>query len=167
MFYFVLPIATFGMFENTDAYHFILLIVEFVRILNKTCVSETDLERCTKILKCWHKLVPVFLNMNAFTFNVHSLIHLPDQVRRFGSTWSINTSVFESWIGWLKTLRTGSVNTLSVIMRRFLDFKHLTVKKKLSTRCICPVGYSKFIKLGNYIVFLFLTTNETESNLRI
>lgn len=147
------------LFRDADCHHFLLVIIEFVRICGQNYVSNEDLLRAEKLLSAWLKCVPVYLDYNAYTFNVHCLNHLPEQIRQFGCTWSINAAVFESWLGWVKKLNTGTTNILSVIMRRFVDYKTVSLSTNTCSKVkngVQIIGSTTQVTLGEIIFYTYL-----------
>ena len=64
-------------------------------------------------------------NERSETINVHSLRHLPDQVRRFGPLFSFSAMSFESANRILSEVYSGSHHECEVICRRFLQKQRL------------------------------------------
>lgn len=90
------------------------------------------------LLDIFIKLTSTYLDDNALTFNMHLLRHLSSQVERFGNIFSLNTAVFESWIGWYKQLKTGSLHSIYLIARRYIDFK-MTMQNSETVSLLCTV----------------------------
>lgn len=164
--YYVLPVIVTNCFQSSDSHHFILIIVEFVRILSMSIVTNEDIVKSKTLVKLWLDLLPEFIDYSACTFNLHSLKHLPAQVHQFGATWSVNASTFESWLGFFKRLRTGNTNSLKIIMRRYLDYKTaimpITTSPGLSS-VISIEGKSEKVHLSEYyfsfLLILFVDLN--------
>lgn len=84
-----------------------------------------------------------FFDIQSYTFNIHTLRHIGDQVRKFGTICFSNAGVFESWCGFLKKLNTGdSRSILNVIGRRYLVHKNRTLNtlKPRSSELVKVVG---------------------------
>ena len=63
------------------------------------------------------------------TINVHPLLHLPDQVRRFGTLRCFSGMAFEAANKTFKEVYSGSVQECEIICRRILQRHHLSVQE--------------------------------------
>ena len=107
-------------------YESLLNLVFGVRLLlessreNDILLSENLLNHfCSNIVDiCWQ-------NERSETINVHSLRHLPDQVRRFGPLFAFSAMSFESANRILSEVYSGTHHECDVICRRFLQKQRL------------------------------------------
>nr|CAB3260121.1 transposase domain-containing protein [Phallusia mammillata] len=81
--------------------HFIKFSIS-MRILVSPCPTDSDIDVSRKLLKEFCMDCPKYYQDGFMSYNVHSLIHLPDDCYLFGSLELINCFPFESYLGILK-----------------------------------------------------------------
>ncbi|XP_051171576.1 uncharacterized protein LOC127288266 [Leptopilina boulardi] len=149
------------------------LLVESIFILLKDSISEEELRICEeKLLIFVAKLQEMFGN-SVMTFNIHSLLHLVESVRRTGPLWTTSTFPFEGAIFYLKQAVTGPKGVFDQIAKRTLlklSFDYTLKKLATSEKCLNFCGnifsHSKCknaVKQSNEIVLLD-TLGENEKN---
>lgn len=109
-----------------DAEHFksLALLVQSVWTLSKIEITELDLENTEydllKFVGQWQKLY----GESSMTFNVHSLTHVSDSVRKCGPSWATSSYPFEDGIGLCKKLVNGprgiSHQIAKIILKRLM-----------------------------------------------
>lgn len=121
--FYTLPVITLFQFSDNNSWHMINILVHSLRILSSNSLRKDQICVAQQLLDIFVKKLPHFVHEEALTFNIHSLRHMSDHVQQFGSLPNLHTAVFESWLGWCKTLLSGTNNTLAVVARRYIDFK--------------------------------------------
>lgn len=81
-------------------------------------VKNSSINQAEEILKSFHADVLTSYGGQQATFNVHSLMHLPEDCRKFGSPDNFSCFPFESFLGKLKNyIHTGSYPLQQVITK--------------------------------------------------
>ena len=91
------------------------------------------------------------LSENCYTINNHLLLHLPDQVKKYGILSETSAFSFESTMGKLHRLITGSRNIISEVVRKF-------IQKQNDEKCksnIDPSINDSIYSLGNILQPMF------------
>ena len=123
--FFLSPIF-FRSFFHVDSLQYInLLKLSFgIRILLESN-RENDVNVADGLLKSFcDNAVKIFGTKKCETINLHSLRHLPDQVRRFGPLFVQSAMSFESAHAFLAKFASGSHDFCEIIARRYLE-RHL------------------------------------------
>lgn len=150
---YLLPVITIDQFDDPDTWHFISIFVHAIRLLSCDKVTDHMLLIADRLIDVFLKCLDEFGHEEMRTFNIHTLRHLTDRVKRFGSLPFLHTSVFESWLGWLKSTLSGTNSTLNVLSRRYIDYRINTPKQRCHTKA-CVVGSSKLFD-GMFVFFHF------------
>ena len=111
--------------ENTPSEFILinLILSTAVYLLTSNGVSETDITAAEELILMFQKFVNIYLGRANMVYSVHALVHLPEQVRRFGPLWVTSASVFESAFGIMKSFVKGSRNEGKQIIERFLRYQ--------------------------------------------
>jgi len=99
----VLPVITRGRFREPDAWHLFNILIHALRMLHEPHILERNISVAEYLINVFLQRLPHYSHEEMLTFNMHTLRHLPDHVRRFGTMPYLHTAVFESWLGWLKS----------------------------------------------------------------
>lgn len=110
--------------------------------------------------------------IDSISSNVHNLIHVHDDVLKFGSLRNISAYPFESTLYWLKCLLKNGSRPLSQVAKRIIEMNKLSCRpsksaakpvlsKKIvdSSECYGRVEFSKFILSKERKNKWFLTKN--------
>lgn len=92
-----------------------------VRILLSPGLHETHLDYADKLLTYFVQCVSSLYGEQQLVYNVHSLIHIADDARKFGSLDNISSFKFESYLGHLKKLVRSPNLPCSQIVRRIVE----------------------------------------------
>lgn len=87
-----------------------ILLVDAIRILNSSSISNQMLIKAEKMLKEYVKRYEVLYGKIHMTANIHLLLHLVDSVRAFGPCFTTSCFQFEDLNGTLKSFVHGSKN---------------------------------------------------------
>ena len=87
--------------------HYKLLLFG-ISTLFKSSISEEELELADRALKKFISQFESIYNIRFMSSNVHLILHLVDQVKKFGLLWNITAFPFEDMNGHLKNLVHGS-----------------------------------------------------------
>ena len=103
---------------------------------------QTDDEKRVEYLEYARELLQLFVNSSreVFTdiftvYNVHSLLHLPDDVEYFGSSFNeISAFPFENYLHSLKRLVRNSNNPIAQVVKRIRELENSTTLKQQRSR---------------------------------
>jgi len=73
-----------------------------LRLLTSAQTTDSDMTVCSSLLSTFVTKCSALYGCGFLTYNVHSLIHLPDDFKRFGSLDYVSCFPFESYLGLLK-----------------------------------------------------------------
>ena len=104
-------------FLHRDYLHHLNLLVKSMHILLNSEIRHSDLFTAEKMLSVFYQTSVKLYPQQVCTMNVHSIIHLVQQVRNFGPLWSHSCSGFESMNGHLKKHCHGTRNVLPQLVR--------------------------------------------------
>ena len=141
------------------------LLVTAVKLLCEDEVTENQVSIASQMFQSYTRLLPKMFNVTEATYNLHSLAHLPQQVRNHGPLIINSSFVFESMLAHLKRLYHGTRGIPDQIIRQLAIAQHATehiVKnvqsnvsaKKFTAKLIQPVNSKTEVKLDNGIKFL-------------
>ena len=85
--------------------------------------------RPTKYKKNFHKITEENRGLDVFSANMHSINHLPWQVKNFGPLWCTSATMFESANHLLKAKFSGTVNHLRLIVEWYNRYKSIKQRK--------------------------------------
>ncbi len=108
--------------------HFLLLHVAIKLLSDKVhCKVHEVVEYCKDLLYFFVRDSTVLYGKRFISFNVHSLIHIPDDVKKYGSLDSYSALRFENHLGKMKHLVRKSAKPLAQIVNRLTEI-HESVK---------------------------------------
>lgn len=102
--------------------HFMLLCVA-IRILVEINISVDRLQHARTLIFTFVQHFPKIYGADSMSYNVHSLIHLPDDAAAHGSIQSFSAFPFESYLGTLKRCVRANRNALEQIGKRFVEIE--------------------------------------------
>ena len=127
----LLYISPFFFLDNIDTklYNHLMRLVVGVRLLLESSEKESvNLAEEHLQIFC-EEIFKIRGDGKSETINVHSLLHLPDQVRRFGTLRCFSGMAFEAANKTFKEVYSGSVQECEIICRRILQRHHLSVQE--------------------------------------
>jgi hypothetical protein len=80
--------------------HWILLVAA-AHILLKEAISENDINCCEIMLRAFVRDVGTLYGQVCYTYNVHTLLHVCDLVRKCGNLWATSAFPFETFNGFI------------------------------------------------------------------
>lgn len=98
-------------------------------MLYQPCISPADLRTARKLLETFNTLYEKQYPNTMWTFNVHSVRHLADQVGTIGPLWASSAFSFESANAHLRNLANGTNNIDGQIVDNFLAAKQDNFKE--------------------------------------
>ena len=104
-------------------------LVVGVRLLLESSEKESVALAEKLLSEFWEEIFNICGDGKSETINVHSLLHLPDQVRRFGTLRCFSAMAFEAANKTFKEVYSGSVQECEIICRRILQRHHLSVQE--------------------------------------
>ena len=119
------PIVLRGLLSST-LYHRLHLLSFITRLLLS---SNRYADEADKLIKNFHKITEENQGLDVFSANMHSLNHLPWQVKNFGPLWCTSAIMFESANHLLKAKFSGTVNHLRLIVERYNRYKSIKRRK--------------------------------------
>ena len=99
-------------FLPADYLHHLALLVSAIYKLLCTDITSDQISAAEEQLNLFYTLIPILYTDQLCTMNVHSLIHLPDCVRRWGPLWAYSCFSFENMNGFLKKQCHSTKNVL-------------------------------------------------------
>lgn len=134
-------------FAKADYYQHWLLLVISMEILLSDKISPADLELSEKMLHSFVKDIVRLYRYKDNRYNVHSLLHLPLTVRRWGPLWSNSAFPYENINGFLSRIIHGTKKVGKEIMNT-LQLYH--GYRNLKHRVENPDGLSDIKLLSKY-----------------
>ncbi|CAL1282894.1 unnamed protein product [Larinioides sclopetarius] len=119
--------------------HFLCLHLAIRIMLNQKLI-EDYLDYAEELLCYFVKHCKTLYGEEFIVYNVHSLIHLADDVRRYGSLNNISAFPFESYLGRMKKLLRTPHKPLQQICKRLLENKELYEHQKIRERALIPLS---------------------------
>lgn len=87
--------------------HFFLFLWS-INMLSQKHISDSDLDKVEKTLIKFVQGVETLYGQKFMVYNIHLLLHLVQNVKRFGALWAWSNFPFETYNGLLKTLYNGT-----------------------------------------------------------
>lgn len=159
-FYYSLPCVA-DIMPPKYLYHYCTLL-EGIYLLNQSSISDDDIVKSEGLINYFVFMFPSLYGAKYVTINMHSLLHLPDIVRKIGPLWSTSCFAFESANGDLLKMFHGTqyidiqiINAVHVFqMMPLLSSEILetsmayplvcSLMKKKKERCIGFFTYGKY-----------------------
>lgn len=110
---------------SPELHNHYLLLVHATYLLNQPSVSEAMIDEA---YQCLHEFLYKFedlYHVKFATINFHMLLHLPDQVRKFGPLWTTSCMAMEDLNGQFKRMVHGTVHVAKQIVPRLGQTMHL------------------------------------------
>lgn len=79
--------------------------------------------------------------IDAVSSNVHNLIHITDEVKRFGNLTEISSYKFENFLGYLKSLLRGGSRPLAQIAKRVIELSKVNNIVDINNRKSSNISY--------------------------
>lgn len=114
------PVVLKGLLSPEMYSNFLDLSVA-ARILLSPGLHDTYLDYADQLLKYFVQCFSSLYGEQQLVYNVHSLIHIADDARRFGSLDNVSSFKFESYLGQLKKLVRSPNLPCAQIVRRILE----------------------------------------------
>ena len=112
-------------FLPADYVHHLCLLVCSMHILLNKSISSANLQKAEQMLLAFYNTLPQLYPQEACTYNMHSMIHVCESVKRCGPLWTYSCFGFENMNGYLKKHCHGTRNVLPQLVRN-LRMKQLT-----------------------------------------
>lgn len=140
---------------DDEAFASYVLLVKSINVLLSKEISVVKLENCEKDIKKFVRDCQNMYGIHFMTFNVHSLLHLCDSVRRSGPLFATSAFPFESKIGNLKTLISGPKGVTDQLCDRFEEsvtfmFNLLKMENEKCSSIFCANVTSHYLNIINY-----------------
>lgn len=115
-----------SMYDN-----FKLLLVSMTILLSPSLSSSSDnLDYVSKLLKVFVETYAKIYGKNQLIYNVHSIIHLPDDARKHGSLDNISSFPFETFLGKVKKMVRRPQNPVAQLVKRVSESHHANISKR-------------------------------------
>ena len=125
-------------------------------------------------LSALYKVIPKIYGNEQLVYNVHSLIHLTDDARKFGSLNNISCFPFENYLGRLKRVVRRPQSPISQIIRRYrekirtvelfsADNIFTTRHKQKHNKGPLPLSHSYCDQYKKYLATFVISTNEPDN----
>lgn len=132
LFYSPLVLQKFG---GTQYYQHWLLLVASIQILLSENISATNLDDAESMLNSFLKDISILYRFKDYRYNIHSLLHLPLTVLRWGPLWAISAFPYENINGFLSKMMHGTKDVGKEIMNTlqlYNSFRSLQLSQKHS-----------------------------------
>lgn len=112
------------------------LLVKAIYLLDQERVSAEEIDTAEEMLLRFVWGVQTLYSECYMTYNVHSLLHISANVRKFGPLWTNSAYAYESYIGKMRNFVTGNNGVVHQVMERFcrLEALPLAVEKFSSNK---------------------------------
>jgi len=115
-----------------------------LRLLISAQTTDSDMRVCSSLLSTFVTKCSALYGCGFLTYNVHSLIHLPDDFKRFGSLDYVSCFPFESYLGLLKECVHSGYKPLSQVATHAHHMNEnllnmIKMQKDLSAKIICMI----------------------------
>lgn len=117
------PVVLKDILRKDQYDHFLLLFVGILCLVDPKLNTERYIAYAEQLLQLFVSRMGVLYGRDTFVYNVHGLVHLADDVRRFGPLDSYSAFPFESFLGQLKRLVRGGKSPLQQVIRRLSERK--------------------------------------------
>ena len=111
-----------------EVYHNFLLLSVSMRMLLSPALCANYLDYVQELLETFVKNFGSIYGQNMLIYNIHNLVHLVQDAKRYGPLDNISAFPFESFLGKLKKLVRGSNYPLSQLVRRLGEKQRVKVK---------------------------------------
>lgn len=130
------PVALRGVLSDDIYNHFICLHVA-MRILLSKNLSDSYLDYAEQLLVYFVSQCKRIYGAEFMVYNIHALVHLSDDVRRFGPLDTISAFPFESYLGKIKRLLRSPNKPLQQLGKRVIEKRKLSlVSPKLNKNTV-------------------------------
>ena len=146
-----------------DAYEHFLMLSIGVRILNSNFVNIASYMDCAeKLLSTFVEYAHRFFGREFVTLNVHSLIHLVDNCRKYGKLLEFSAFSFENFLYKLKTSILSAKNPIVSVKNQMMTSSYTCHDKHVKPEQII-VGQRAFISGDMFEIMWIKLNNETIS----
>ena len=128
-----------------DLYRHFLLLHCSISILGSSDLHLTMNDTAQTYLKKFVELAPKYYGSEILSYNMHSLVHLNEDVLNFGILDSFSAFPFENHLQELKNMVSKSNKPLQQLCKRVLERKNVLPKQKISRETF----NDKYIKEGS------------------
>lgn len=97
-----------------------LLLSTFISVGLSDSLTNDDIDICETLLHYFRTLAHSLFGPSTDSYSMHALMHLPSQLRKFGSLWTVSAAPFESSYHHLRQMVTGTRNEAKLIVHRFM-----------------------------------------------
>lgn len=127
--------------------HFFLFLWS-INTLSQKCISSGDLDKAEQALTKFVKGVEELYGQKKMVYNVHLLLHLVQNVKRFGALWAWSNFPFESYNGFIKSLYHGTQWIPEQIIKTYNRLAYLKQNKNEFVKGHCTArAKDQFCKL--------------------
>ena len=149
-----------------------------IRILLKNDSSTVWYDYIENLLKCFVQGIPKIYGNEQLVYNVHSLIHLTDDARKFGSLNNISCFTFENYLGQLKRVVLRPQSPISQIICRYkekirkaklfsADNTFTTKHKQKHNKGPLLISQSYCDQYKKYLGTFVISTNEPDNSFEV
>ncbi|XP_065643787.1 uncharacterized protein LOC136075223 [Hydra vulgaris] len=153
------PVVLKNVLKDTVYSNFLDLSVA-IRILLSPNLLSKNLDYAEQLLKYFVVTFSKLYGENQLVYNIHSLIHLPSDAKRYGVLDNVSAFRFESYLGRLKKLVCKPQNPTGQVVRRIIEGhsninqdtsnKKEPILKKIHLDGPMPVEYQSYIQFKHY-----------------
>ena len=130
------PVVLKGMLEKSYYTHFLCLSVSITILLNEVYISR-HFNYAKSLLQYFVKEFATLYGQENLSYNVHGLLHLPDDVQRFGPLDDFSAFPYENSLGNMKKLKRSTNMPLQQVVKRNEERQSLS-----NPSFTTPLGFS-------------------------
>lgn len=116
-----LPVATYSILPN-DKYQNMLTLHVAMLILIDPTLAKTHADVAQELLEHFVKSFSMIYGAHHVVYNVHSLLHIVDDVKRFGCLDNYSAFPFESYMSKIKRMLTNHKHSLAQVCNRVDEY---------------------------------------------
>ena len=121
--------------------HFLCLHVAINILSNPIyCKQEIYIDFAEKMLKSFVEDMKILYSESSLVYNVHNLVHIPNDVRLYGDITNFSCYVFENYLGQIKGMLRSQTKQLSQLCRRLSEQVPLNNEKNTDVKLLHHVG---------------------------
>jgi len=129
-------VAFQGVVSDEVYSHFLLLSVA-IRCLASYQLSQSHVDYANRLLVMFVDYASQLYGQEFLVYNVHCLVHLSDDVRRFGPLDSISCFPYENFLKQLKKTVRSSHLPFQQVISRLLELHSVNVSRKVNSKQAC------------------------------
>lgn len=128
---YILPVATHGILPNDKYQHMLILHVAMLILIDPN-LAKTHADVAQELLEHFVKSFSAIYGAHHVVYNVHSLLHIVDDVKKFGCLDNYSAFPFESYMSHIKRMLKNHKHSLAQVCNRVEEsyqFDKMVIRK--------------------------------------